>query len=262
MDYVKPKIAIRTLAEAGKDKTTLSISVLLIRSILAGVILGYATTLAYTAATETGFDIVGAIIFPAGFVIIVLLNLELVTGAFAVMPISKFRNKVSTPAIVNNFLWIFIGNLVGSVFYALLFTIYISHFGHVDDSLMAQKLIYVAESKTLAYKILGFDGIIVVFVKALLCNFMIALAIVLNALSTSTIGKIAAMWLPLLIFFAQGFEHAVVNMFVIPAGMMAGAEISMTDWWLWNQIPVTIGNFVSAFLFVSLCFHVMTKEKE
>lgn len=60
-------------------------------------------------------------------------------------------------------------------------------------------------------------------------------------MSTSTIGKIAAMWLPILIFFAQGFEHAVVNMFVIPAGMMLGADITMADWWMWNQIPVLFG---------------------
>ena len=45
------------------------------------------------------------------------------------------------------------------------------------------------------------------------------------------------MWSPILVFFGQGFEHAVVNMFVIPAGMMLGADVSMADWWLWNQIP-------------------------
>jgi len=45
-----------------------------------------------------------------------------------------------------------------------------------------------------------------------------------------------------LTFFAQGFEHSVVNMFAIPAGMMMGAEVRVRDWWLWNQIPVTLGN--------------------
>ena len=34
--------------------------------------------------------------------------------------------------------------------------------------------------------------------------------------SQSTVGKIVAMWLPVLTFFAQGFEHSVVNMFLIP----------------------------------------------
>lgn len=79
--------------------------------------------------------------------------------------------------------------------------------------------------------------------------------------SKATIGKIAAMWLPVFIFFAQGFEHAVVNMFVIPAAMMVGADIGFGDWWLWNQIPVTIGNFISGFLFTGWALHYVTKEK-
>lgn len=84
----------------------------------------------------------------------------------------------------------------------------------------------------------------------------------MNTTSTSTIGKIAAMWLPIMIFFAQGFEHSVVNMFVIPAGMMVGANITMVDWWIWNQIPVTIGNFISGCIFVGLALHIITRQKK
>ena len=70
--------------------------------------------------------------------------------------------------------------------------------------------------------------------------------------SQSTVGKIAAMWLPILIFFGQGFEHSVVNMFVIPTGMLLGAKVSVSDWWLWNQLPVTLGNLVGGLLFTGL----------
>lgn len=261
MDYVRLPQVIDTIATAGENKVQLPIHHILIKAMLAGVILGYATTLAFTGATQTGLDIVGALIFPAGFVMTLLLNLELVTGSFAVLPIARFRNKITKSSIARNFTWAFIGNLVGSIIYAVLYTIYITHFGNVEDSLLIQKLIAVAESKTLDYKAYGWDGLVVVFVKAILCNFMVTLGVLMSATSTSTIGKITAMWLPIFIFFAQGFEHAVVNMFVIPAGMMVGADISMADWWIWNQIPVTIGNFVSGFLFVGLAFHIVTKEK-
>lgn len=261
MDYVKPPQVIESVAVAGKNKAQLPISHILIKAMLAGVLLGYATTLAFTGATQTGLDIVGALIFPTGFVITLLLNLELVTGSFVAMPIARFRNKITVPNIARNFTWAFIGNLAGSVIYAVLYTIYITHFGNIEDSIMIQKLIAVAESKTLDYKAYGWDGMVVVFVKAMLCNFMVTLGVLMNATSTSTIGKITAMWIPIFIFFAQGFEHAVVNMFVIPAAMMVGADISMADWWIWNQIPVTIGNFVSGFLFVGLAFHIVTKEQ-
>lgn len=110
-------------------------------------------------------------------------------------------------------------------------------------------VIAVAESKTIDYKRLGNQGLIVVFVKAVLCNWMVTLGVVMGYVSSSTIGKIAAIWLPIFTFFALGLEHAVVNMFVIPTAMMMNAEISMTDWWLWNQIPATLGNIVGGAVF-------------
>ena len=60
----------------------------------------------------------------------------------------------------------------------------------------------------------------------MLCNWMVCLAVVLAMTTNSTIGKIACAWMPIFIFFAQGFEHSVVNMFVIPTGMMMGAKVS------------------------------------
>src|SRR5690625_2439881 len=105
-------------------------------------------------------------------------------------------------------------------------------------------------------------GLITMFVNALLCNWMVTMGAVMNFTSKATIGKIAAMWMPVFIFFAQGFEHAVVNMFVIPAAMMLDANIGLNDWWLWNQIPVTIGNFISGFLFTGLALHLIAKRKK
>ena len=90
------------------------------------------------------------------------------------------------------------------------------------------------------------------FVKAILCNWMVCLAIVAAMTTSSTIGKIACAYMPIFIFFAQGFEHSVVNMFIIPTGMMMGAKVTVAQWWLWNQIPVTLGNFVGGFVFTGI----------
>jgi formate/nitrite transporter FocA (FNT family) len=177
------------------------------------------------------------------------------------LPIAKMRSKTTIPLMLRNFSWAFAGNLIGSVFYAALFIIYITKFGNVTDSALIQKIIGTAESKTLEYKYYGADGMVVVFVKALLCNWMVTMGAVMAFTSKATVGKIAAMWLPVFIFFGQGFEHAIVNMFVIPAAMMIGADISFADWWLWNQIPVTIGNFISGFLFTGWTLHYVTKEQ-
>jgi len=77
--------------------------------------------------------------------------------------------------------------------------------------------------------------------------------------SNSTVGKIAATWLPIFTFFALGFEHAVVNMFIIPTGILLGAKVSLSEWWVWNQIPVTLGNLVGGFLFTGLALYATYK---
>jgi hypothetical protein len=63
------------------------------------------------------------------------------------------------------------------------------------------------------------------------------------------------------VFFAQGFEHAVVNMFIIPTGMLLGAKVTWSDWWLWNQIPVTLGNIVGGFVFTGLAIYLTYKPR-
>jgi formate/nitrite transporter FocA (FNT family) len=99
------------------------------------------------------------------------------------------------------------------------------------------------------------------FVKAILCNWLVCLGVVLAMTSKSTIGKIAATWMPIFVFFAQGFEHAVVNMFIIPTGMLLGAKVTFADWWLWNQIPVTLGNLVGGAVFTGLAIYVTYRPK-
>jgi formate/nitrite transporter FocA (FNT family) len=152
--------------------------------------------------------------------------------------------------------------VLGAVIYAILYIIAVTQLGQVTNHAVAAKILAVAEAKTLGYKSLGSEGLLVVFVKAMLCNWMVTLGAVIAMTTKSVIGKIAAMWLPILIFFAQGFEHAVVNMFVIPAGMILGADISMADWWLWNQIPVLIGNLVSGVLFTGFALYYTHGKNE
>lgn len=261
LDYVKPAELAENFANAGADKARLSVGNILLKSMLSGVFLGYATTLAYTAAIQTQLDIVGALVFPVGFVMILLLNLELVTGSFALIATALMRNKTNSKQMLYNFSWAFLGNLLGSMLYALLFGIVITKFWHVSDGAMIDKIIAVAEAKTIAYKQYGADGMVVAFIKSILCNWMVTLGAVMAFTSQSTVGKIAAMWLPIFTFFGLGYEHAVVNMFVIPAGILLGADVTFADWWLWNQIPVTIGNFIAGFFLTGVTLHFITKKK-
>jgi formate/nitrite transporter FocA (FNT family) len=94
-------------------------------------------------------------------------------------------------------------------------------------------------------------GALAAFIKAMLCNWMVTLGVVLPYASRSVIGKAIATFVPIYMFFAMGYEHMVVNMFIIPAAMFYGAPISMSDFWIGNELPVTLGNFAGGFLFTA-----------
>lgn len=162
--------------------------------------------------------------------------------------------------MLHNWFWVIVGHQIGGIVYAALIFVAFTNNGQTFEHTLVHKIIKVAEAKTIAYENMGSNGILVVFVKAMLCNWMVTLGAVMAMTSTSTLGKIIAMWLPITTFFGQGFEHAVVNMFVIPAGMMLGADVSLTDWWFWNQIPVLVGNFVSGFIFTGLPMYLIHKN--
>jgi formate/nitrite transporter len=261
MDYVKPVDVAASMVNAGRIKLALSPADLLIRGALAGGILAAATSLAITGTVQTGQPLVGALIFPVGLILIVLLGLDLVTGAFALVPLPWVERDAGAPNMLANFAWIFLGNLIGSIAYGALLAIVLTNFGTAAPAGVAAKIIAIAEAKTIGYEAIGIAGEITVFVKAILCNWMVCLAIVAAMTTTSTIGKIACAYMPVFIFFAQGFEHSVVNMFIIPTGMMMGAKITVADWWLWSQIPVTLGNLVGGFIFTGLAIYVTHKPR-
>jgi formate transporter len=261
MDYVKPADVAVAMLDVGKRKLALRPSDLLIRGMLSGALLGVATSLAFTGAVQTGQPLVGAIIFPVGLISIVLLGLELITGSFSLTPLPWLNREASGSAVLINWGWVFIGNLIGSVAFGGLLAIALTNMGTAAPVGVAARIIQVAEMKTTGYAAIGFAGLVTAFVKAMLCNWLVCLAVVLAMTTTSTIGKIACAWMPIFIFFAQGFEHSVVNMFIIPTGMMMGAKITVAQWWLWNQIPVTLGNLVGGFIFTGLAIYMTYKPQ-
>jgi len=255
MDYAKPADVVASMIDVSLKKLALAPSDLLIRGALSGALLGAATSLAFTGAVTTGQPLVGAIIFPVSLIIIVLLGLELVTGSFGLLPLARLEGKATWSEIGANWSWVYLGNLLGSIVYGGLLAIALTNMGKIEPAGVAARIVSIAEAKTVANEAIGVAGIVSVFVKAVLCNWLVCLGVVLAMTTSSTIGKIVATWMPIFMFFALGFEHAVVNMFIIPTGMMLGAKVSVYEWWMWNQIPVTLGNFVGGFAFTGLALY-------
>ena len=262
MDYVQPAEFLQDALKAAVKKANLPVRDLLLRGFLAGALLAYATSLVMIVLAQGLAPIVGAILFPVGFVMLVLLGLELATGNFALLPAGLAAGQVSFSQLLRNWSWVYAGNLLGSVFYAVLFYLAITNCGASAGGAIGDLLKQAAQKKTLGYMALGLRGWETAFIKGVLCNWMVTLGAVLALVSRSTVGKIVAMWLPIMTFFAHGYEHSIVNMFVIPAGKLFGAPVSLSQWWVWNQIPVTLGNIVSGTLLTGLALYVTNAPKK
>lgn len=261
MDYVSPKELIQEAVMVARRKSSLSIPDMLIRGALSGAFLGFATSLAVVVTSQGVPPIVGAILFPVGFVMLVLLGFELATGNFALLPAGLVAGQISPNRMLRNWSWVYVGNFLGSVFYALLFYWTVTNCGATGGGPVGEVLKTIAQKKTVAYMALGWRGWATALTKGILCNWMVTIGAMLALVSRSTIGKIVAMWLPIMTFFAQGFEHSIVNMFVIPAGMMFGAPVSVSRWLFWNQLPVTLGNIASGALFTGIALYATYREK-
>ena len=80
--------------------------------------------------------------------------------------------------------------------------------------------------------------------------------------SRSTIGKIFAMYIPILIFITLGFEHSIVNLYLLPAGLAYECDYyTAGEWWAWNQIPVTLGNMIGGICLTGLWYYGIWEHK-
>ncbi len=262
MDHIIPNKLMDEVEAASIKKAGLSTQVMLLKGFLSGALLAFATAFAFKASVglpEGAAALIQGAVFPVGFAMIILLGTELATGNFAVLPVGVVRGKVTFAKMLRNWGWVYFGNFFGCAFVGVLLAFALTE-GFVQGSgLLGAKIIEVAQSKTLIYEHVGTTGWLTAFIKGILCNWMVALATILGMSSTSTTGKIAAIWLPVSTFFALGLEHSIVNMFVIPTAMILGADISAQQWLFWNAIPVTLGNIVGGSILTGLLLHYCHK---
>lgn len=248
---------------ASEKKAGLGTQAMLFKGFLSGVLLAYATALAFKVSSglpEGLAALVAGAVFPVGFAMIVLLGLELATGNFAVLPVGVVRGNTTTAGMLRNWGWVYLGNFLGCIFVGVLLAFTLTE-GFIQGSgPLGTRIIAVAESKTLVYEHAGANGWLTAFVKGVLCNWMVALGTILGFSSSASIGKIVSIWLPVSTFFALALEHSVVNMFVVPTAIILGADISVGQWLFWNQIPVTLGNVLSGAVLTGLLLHYCNRS--
>ncbi len=255
-EALKPAQVVSSMIELGAAKAIMPAGQLFVRSALAGALLGVATALAFNAFTQTGVALVGALIFPVGFAMIVVLGLDLVTGSFALLPMAVMAKRATVNQMLVNWVITFVGNFVGSLILAGLMYVVLTSSGHDTGGPIGDKLRGAVTLRSAGYAALGFEGYVTVFVKAMLCNWLVCLGVTMGIAAPTLAGKVIGCWLPILTFFAQGFEHSVVNMSLFPLGLMMGAKATVGEYLLANELPVTLGNLVGGFLFTGLALYL------
>lgn len=258
MSYLSPPEFSLKMVDAGESKVFMSTRDTLIRGYMAGAILALAAVFAVTVTVQTGQPLAGAILFPIGFCLLILLGYDMLTGVFMLSPLAWIdkRPGVTGASVLRNWGLVFIGNFAGALTVAVMMVVVFTSGFATDPTEVGQAIASVGESRTVGYAEHGAAGMLTVFVLAILCNWMVCTGVVAAMMSTSTTGKMVVMWLPILLFFYMGFEHAVVNMFLFPAGLMLGGDYTVGEYFLWNQLPVLAGNIVGGLVFAGLAIYV------
>jgi len=257
MDYVAPKDFIKKMIDAGEAKVFMSTRDTLIRAYMAGAILALAAAFAITITVQTGQPLAGAILFPVGFCLLYLMGFDLLTGVFTLVPLALIdkRPGVTIGGVLRNWGLVFFGNFAGAMTVALMMAIIVTFgFTQAPDA-VGERIGHIGEGRTLGYAAHGAAGMLTLFIRGVLCNWMVSTGVVAAMMSNSVTGKVLGMWMPIMLFFYMGFEHSIVNMFLFPSGILLGGQFSFWDYMVWNEIPTVIGNLVGGLTFVGLTLY-------
>jgi len=257
MAYLAPAEFVTKMVDAGESKIFMSTRDTVIRAYMAGAILALAAAFAVTINVQTGQPLAGAVLFPVGFCMLYLLGFDLLTGVLMLSPLALIdrRAGVTMGGVLRNWGLVFLGNFAGAFTVAVMMAV-IFTFGFTQaPDVIGQKIGTIGEGRTVGYAAHGAAGMLTLFIRGVLCNWMVATGVVGAMISTSVSGKVIAMWMPIMLFFYMGFEHSVVNMFLFPSGLMLGGKFSIMDYLIWNEIPTVIGNLVGGITFVGLTLY-------
>jgi formate transporter len=257
MSYLSPPEFVTRMIDAGESKVFMSVRDTVIRAYMAGAILALSAAFAVTVTVQTGQPVVGALLFPVGFCMLYLLGFDLLTGVFTLVPLALIdkRPGVTVRAVLRNWGLVFLGNFAGALTVALMMAVIFTFGFSTEPSEVGRAIGTIGEGRTVGYAEHGAAGMLTLFVRGVLCNWMVSTGVVAAMMSTSVSGKVIAMWMPILVFFYMGFEHSVVNMFLFPSGLMLGGDFSFGDYLVWNEIPTLLGNVVGGLAFVGLTLY-------
>jgi len=241
--------------ENGVKKANLPVLKMLLLGIFAGIFIGFGGHANIVVIQTLGSNVdeglaklLGAAAFPVGLMLVIMAGAELFTGN-NLLTLALFDGKITFKKMLTNWSVVYLGNFLGSVILAFLLSVS----GLYGSETMAAKAISIASGKVS----LSFYQAVI---RGIMCNMMVVLACWMQAGSRDMIGKIFAIWFPIMSFVLSGYEHSVANMFFIPLGIFLGADVTWAQCWLNNLIPVTLGNIIGGAIIVPAVYYYCYKR--
>ena len=245
----------KQISEIGKNKCNQHLGKQLLSSMLSGAFIGFGAACSFRVGgmledTNLGLKrlVMGLFGLPIGLMLIVLCETQLFTGNTSFYTISMIEKRIKILRTLISLIIIYIGNLIGSILFAFLI--------YGSSILENNKEVLVISQKKV-------DGSwFSTFIKGLLCNWFVCLSLWQAVKAKNVFGKAVGIYPTIAGFVALGFEHSVANMYIIPQGIIMGSNVTVSDFIIYNLIPVTIGNFLSGVLFVGLVFGILHKTSD
>lgn len=252
LDVVPPARIAQMVEEVGVRKVRLPTLPTLTLGVLAGAFISFGAmffTLTVTGS-ELGFGptrLLGGLAFSLGLVLVVLGGAELFTGNNLIVMAWADR-RVGTAALLRNWGLVYLGNLIGAL--ATVALVHLSGILALNGGAMAATAAGIAEAKVAL-------GPVEAFVRGVLCNTLVCLAVWMCFAAHSVSGRVLAIVFPITAFVALGFEHSVANMYLIPIGALhAGGTVNIWNF-LANLVPVTVGNVIGGGVLVALVYWIV-----
>lgn len=253
--YLPQNIAER-VEGVGVNKAHLSTLSILVLGGLAGAFIGFGAMFFTVVVTDTGLGfgpsrLLGGLAFSLGLILVVIGGAELFTGN-NLIAMAWADKKITSGQLIRNWVLAFIGNFIGAV--ATAYMVYLSGTLDIGGGGVAATAIKIAQAKVTIPPLEA-------FVRGILCNALVCLAVWLSFAAHHVSGKIIAILFPITAFVALGFEHCIANLYFIPLALFMGADGVDLAGMVGNLIPVTLGNVVGGSVFVALVYWIVYLRK-
>lgn len=273
-NFNSPAEVVEMSMKSGVEKANHPLFKMILLGIMSGAFValgGAASSTAVHSIPNVGLDrLIIGVIFPVGLMMIIFMGGELFTGN-CLMLMGVLDGRIRVKAFLKNLVVVYFGNLIG----ALIVSWLVCMTGNLNytDGLLGAYAIKAAVSKVSITPVGGIAA-------GILCNILVCVAVLLSTAARDIVGKIWAIFFPIMVFVVSGFEHCVANMFFIPVGIMAaqnptyvakaqeayGLTIEQIESLtilnsLSNFIPVTIGNIIGGMLFVAVPLYLVHRNK-